>query len=113
MKASKHAKTLLSLLTALLLCTTLVACGGKSKKEEPPPPPPAPETGSFITTYTVMDAQGRKTGTLTLDPRGIAELKDLEGNVIGSYTSKAPAPMEEAPMEEKAEAAKDENEEKK
>jgi len=93
MKARKHTKALLSLLTALLLSTTLVACGGKSKQEEPPPP--APETGSFITTYTVMDSQGRKTGTLSLDPRGTAELKDLEGNVIGSFTSKAPAAMEE------------------
>jgi len=99
MNAKKHTQKLLSLLIALLLSTTLVACGGKSKKEAPPPA--APETGSFITTYTVMDAQGRKTGTLTLDPRGTAELKDLEGNVIGSYTSKATAPMTEKTEEMK------------
>ena len=99
MNAKKHTQKLLTLMIALVLSTTLVACGGKSKKEEPPPPAPAPETGSFITTYTVMDAQGRKTGTLSLDPRGTAELKDLEGNVIGSFTSKAPAAMEEEKAE--------------
>jgi hypothetical protein len=93
MKVKKHTQTLLPLLIALLLTTTLFACGGKSKKEEP-------QMGSFINTYTVMDAQGRKTGTLTLDPSGTAELKDIDGNVIGSYSSKAAAQpatmMEEA-----------------
>lgn len=97
MNARNHTKKLVSLLTALLLCSTLVACGGKSKKEES-------QMGSFISTYTVMDAQGRKTGTLTLDPSGTAELKDLDGNVIGSYTSKAAA--QPAPMMEKTEEMK-------
>jgi predicted small lipoprotein YifL len=106
MNAKKHTQKLLSLVIALLLSTTLVACGGKSKKEAPPPA--APETGSFITTYTVMDAQGRKTGTLTLDPRGTAELKDVEGNVIGSFTSKAAASA--APMMEKTEEMSKEKE---
>lgn len=106
MNVKKHTKTVLSLLTALLLSTTLVACGGLSKKEEPPPA--APETGSFITTYTVMDAQGRKTGTLILDPRGTAELKDVEGNVIGSFTSKTGASAE--PTMEKTEEMSKEKE---
>jgi len=97
MKAKKHTQKLLSLLIAILLCSTLAACGGKSKKDEP-------QMGSFINTYTVMDAQGRKTGTLTLDPSGIAELKDLDGNVIGSYTSKTAA--QPAPMTEKTEEMK-------
>jgi hypothetical protein len=118
MNTKTHTRKTLLLFVALLLCTILAACGGKSKKEEPPPPPPAAETGSFITTYTVMDAQGRKTGTLTLDPRGTAELKDVEGNVIGSYTSKAAAsaaPMmeEAAPMMEKSEEMSKEKEDMK
>jgi len=113
MNAEKHTQKFLLLLIALLLSTILVACGGLAKKEEPPPA--APETGSFITTYTVMDEQGRKTGTLVLDPRGTAELKDLEGNVIGSFINKAAAPVapkmeEAAPMMEKTEEMSKEKE---
>ncbi len=104
MNAKRHTKKLLTLMIALVMSTTMVACGGKSKKEEPPPP--APEIGSFISTYTVMDAQGRKTGTLTLDPRGTAELRDTQGNLIGAFTSKTAPAMEEAPAAEEKEEAK-------
>jgi hypothetical protein len=101
MKAKKHTQKLLTLMIAFVIGSSLVACGGKSKKE-------APQTGSFITTYTVMDAQGRNTGTLTLDPSGTAELRDTKGNVIGSFTSKvspaAPAEKTEAEQGEKEEA---------
>ena len=106
MNAGKHTKRLLTLMIALVISTSLVACGGRSKKAAPP------ETGSFISTYTVMDAQGRKTGTLTLDPRGTAELRDTEGNLIGSFTSTSAPAGQPAPMMEKSEAAPEKEEAK-
>jgi len=105
MNAQKHPKKLLTLMIILVIGTSLVACGGSTKKAPPPP-----ETGTFINTYTVLDAQGRKTGTLSIDPRGTAELRDTEGNLIGSFTSKAEPAGQPAPMMEKAAPAAEKSE---
>ena len=106
MNTQKHPKKLLTLMIALAICVSMIACGGRSTKKAPPPP----ETGSFINTYTVLDAQGRKTGTLSIDPRGTAELRDTEGNLIGSFTSKAEPAGQPAPVMKEGSSAAEKSE---
>lgn len=102
---SRH--RLLGIVTALAVGFTLVACGGGQQKKKDQPAEP---TGSLKRTYTIVDEQGRKSGTLTLDPLGGAELRDVDGEVIGKFKSAAPAqdqpaavPSEAQPKEEPAE----------
>jgi hypothetical protein len=65
---------------------TLVGCGGLMKKKEQPAEKPAAEQkGSLSRTYTVMDEQGRKAGTISFDFSGGAVLRDENGNVIGTF----------------------------
>jgi hypothetical protein len=81
-------------------------CGGGSqtKKQEAEP------VGSLKRTFTLVDEQGRKSGTLVLSPMGGAELRDMDGQVIGKFQSTdqaaaapaaEPATAGEAPAEKK------------
>ena len=65
---------------------TLVGCGGLMKKKEQPAEKPAVEQkGSLSRTYTVVDEQGRKAGTISFDFSGGAVLRDENGKVIGRF----------------------------
>jgi len=91
-------RRLLGILAAFALGFALVACGGgKQKKKDQP----AEEKGSLSRTYKLVDEQGRKSGTLTLDPMGGAELRDADGKLIKKFTPQTPAEVQ--PKEEPAE----------
>jgi hypothetical protein len=40
-------------------------------------------TGSLYHTYSLMDDQGRRSGTLVTSPLGQMELRDANGNLVG------------------------------
>ena len=74
-------RNLLVIPACLGLGLTLAACGvlpGAKDKES------SQEVGSLSRTYTVIDEQGRKAGTLTLLPLGGAELRDANGRLLGT-----------------------------
>lgn len=89
---------------AASLALLVAGCGGSPEKKEEP-------TGSLQRKYTLMDEQGRKSGSLVINPLGGAELRDIDGKVIGVFKSATPAeaaPAETAPAktEEAAEEKK-------
>lgn len=43
-----------------------------------------PQTGSLVRTYTLVNEQGHNSGTLVINPLGGAELRDVNGNLIGT-----------------------------
>ncbi|MBW2173446.1 MAG: hypothetical protein JRF64_02140 [Deltaproteobacteria bacterium] len=66
----------------------VLGCAGPSKKAEQPAEQQAVEQkGSLSRTFTIVDEQGLKSGTLTLDPLGGALLRDENGTVIGKFKS--------------------------
>jgi hypothetical protein len=73
------------------LSFSLYGCGGSSSKAE------KEATGSLLRSYTLVDDQGRKSGTLTLNPLGGAELRDAEGKVIGTFAPGGAAPVTAEP----------------
>ena len=95
---SSH-RRLLGILAAFALGFVLVACGGGRQRKEDPP---AVEKGSLSRTFKLLDEKGRKSGTLTLDPFGRAELRDADGKLIGKFTPERP--VEAEPKEEPVEA---------
>ncbi len=79
----------------LSLVFLLAGCGGTPEKKEEP-------TGSLQRKYTLVDEQGRKSGSLVINPLGGAELRDIDGKVIGvfkSATQAEAAPAQTAPAE--------------
>lgn len=95
------------ILIVSLTSLSLVGCGGSSTKSA------EPEKGSLLRTFSLIDDQGRESGTLTLNPQGGAELRDIDGKVIGSFGSQqaaqAPAekPVEEATADQDKEDMKE------
>jgi len=85
------------------LVFTLVGCGGGTSKAE------KEATGSLLRTFTLVDEQGRKAGTLTLNPLGGAELRDSDGRVIGTFAPGSKAPVAAEP-DAVPEAGKDKKE---
>jgi hypothetical protein len=70
----------------LFLGCALIGCAGSSKKAAPPAEEQALEQkGSLSQTFTLTDEQGRKAGTLTLQPFGGAILRDADGTVIKEF----------------------------
>ena len=104
----------------LFLASALIGCGRSSKKEEPPAEAQAEEQkGSLSQTFTLIDEQGRKSGTLTLQPFGGAILRDLDGTVLKEYApggtpstipQSAATPAEPQPTEAPAESTPAESE---
>jgi hypothetical protein len=90
---------LLGILAACVLGFALLACGGGKQKKKYQP---AEEKGSLSRTYKLVDEQGRKSGTPTLDPMGGAELRDADGKLIKKFSPQTPAEVQ--PKEEPAEA---------
>ncbi len=68
---------------ALVVGLAVAGCGGgaQTKKEDAEP------VGSLTKKFTLVDEQGRKSGTLVLNPLGGAELRDSDGRVIGTFHS--------------------------
>jgi len=83
------------ILGVLMTGISLVACGGGSKNmkaEEPAAAAPAAEVkGSLSHSFTIVDEQGRKSGTLVIEPSGGASLLDENGKVIGKFKPESPA----------------------
>lgn len=73
--------------------TELVTGQKDSLKEQPPeeaiPEPVTEQKGSLSRTFTLVDEQGRKSGTLTLDPVSGATLRDENGNIVGKFKAES------------------------
>ncbi len=84
--ASFSLKRLSIIVVIFVFGLTIAGCGGLMKKKEQPAEKPAVEQkGSLSRTYTVMDEQGRKAGTISFDFSGGAVLRDENGKVIGTF----------------------------
>jgi|LGVF01.1.fsa_nt_gb hypothetical protein len=100
------------ILIVSLTSLSLVGCGGSSTKSA------EPEKGSLLRTFSLVDDQGRVSGTLTLNPQGGAELRDIDGKVIGSFSSQqdvqtpAEKPVEEATADKDQEVMEEDEQEK-
>jgi len=101
------------MVAVFVLGLTLVACAGPSKKKERPAEEQATEQkGSLSRTFTIVDEQGRKSGTLILDPLGGAVLRDESGKVIGKFRAEGSSEAQPAvtPSEPEPSEAQPENE---
>ena len=89
---------------------TLVACAGTSKQPDPPAEEQvAEQKGSLSRIFTIVDEQGRKSGTLTLKAGGGAVLCDENGKVIGNFRPEA----QSSEVQSKPEAIKTQSESEK
>ena len=74
------------IVAVLVIGLILGGCAGSSKKKaQPPEEPVAEQKGTLSRTFTIVDEQGRKSGTLTLEAGGGAVLRDENGKVIGNF----------------------------
>lgn len=78
------------------MALTLSGCGILAN----PQPETKPQTGSLMRTYTLIDEQGRTSGTLVISPLGGAELRDADGNLVGKLIPQSPSPSVTAPQQE-------------
>jgi len=95
-------KRFFGMVAVFVLGLTLVACAGPSKKAKPPAEEQATEQkGSLSRTFTIVNEQGHKSGTLTLEFGGDAILRDESGKVIGEFkaVSSEAEPSEAQPSE--------------
>ena len=90
------------MLVAVFSFMTINGCAKKSKKAAEPAPAPAAveatpaaavaavpekaETGSLMRTFKLVDDLGRESGSVVFNPLGGAELRDIDGTVIGVFT---------------------------
>jgi len=100
-------RKLILMMIVLFVSLSIAGCGGKSKEPE------VVEKGTLNRTFKLIDDSGRESGTLTLNAVGGAELRDANGNLIGTFTSgTASEPVvekaSEASVEEKS-SDKDKN----
>jgi hypothetical protein len=95
----------LYILAVFALVISLFACasGPETQEEEPAEvtkeEEPGKGTGSLSRTFTIVDEQGRNSGSLTLDPSGNAVLRDENGSVIGSFKPTSPAESQPAKVQ--------------
>lgn len=82
----KRKVNLISMVAVVAIIFALAACSSTQKQVEQPPEP----TGSLIRTYTLVDENGRKSGTLKIDPFGSIELYDAGGKLIRKRTNVPP-----------------------
>lgn len=59
-----------------------------------------PQTGSLVRTFTLMNEQGLNSGTLVINPLGGAELRDANGNLVGTFAPQSPLPSDTMPQPE-------------
>jgi hypothetical protein len=100
-------RKLILMVIVLFVALSIAGCGGTSKEPE------VAQKGTLNRTFTLIDDSGRESGTLTLNAMGGAELRDADGNLIGTFTSgTASEPVvekaSEASVEEKS-SDKDKN----
>ena len=90
-------RSLALMVVVLFASLSLTGCGSKTTSTEPE----KVETGSLMRSYKLIDDQGRESGTLTINPVGGAELRDIDGKVIGSFApvGAAPSPEVKKPVE--------------
>lgn len=82
----KHYLRFVGLVTVLFLVCTQFGCAGSSKKAQPESETQAAEQkGSMTQTFKLVDEQGRKAGTLTVNPFGGAVLRDSDGAVLKEF----------------------------
>ncbi len=74
-------RSFLIILGAISLAIVLSSCSSSKSAE--------PQTGTLLRTFTLVDEQGQKSGTLVFNPLGSAELRDVNGTLIGTL---APQP---------------------
>jgi hypothetical protein len=103
LKNSRNKTRLILIVTVVFAMSALLGCGGKSSKKQEGDE----ETGSLMKQFTLMDEQGRRSGTLTIAPSGKAELKDANGETMATFSlsegaSAAPAEADVEKAEEKA-----------
>lgn len=94
------------ILTVLMIVSAVVGCAGSSKEDkQAAQTPEAEQKGSLSRTFTLVDEQERKSGTLIMHPSGGAELRDENGQVIGkfSFTGTTAAEPAAAPASEMVE----------
>lgn len=63
-----------------------------------PKPESTQQIGSLIRTYTLIDEQGRISGTLVISPLGGAELRDAKGNLVGKLMPQISSPSVTIPQ---------------
>jgi hypothetical protein len=73
------------IMAVLFFGCALFGCAGSSKKTDEVDPQAAEQKGSMSQTFTLVDEQGRKAGTLTLRPFGGAVLHDADGKVLKEF----------------------------
>nr|WP_320017511.1 hypothetical protein [uncultured Desulfobacter sp.] len=69
------------MIIVLFVSLSIAGCGGKAKEPE------VVEKGTLNRTFKLIDDSGRESGTLTLNAVGGAELRDADGNLIGTFIS--------------------------
>jgi len=74
-------RKLFLMIIVLFVSLSIAGCGGKSKEPE------VAEKGTLNRTFKLIDDSGRESGTLILNAAGGAELRDVDGNVIGTFAS--------------------------
>jgi hypothetical protein len=74
-------RKLILMVIVLFVALSIAGCGGTSKEPE------VAQKGTLNRTFTLIDDSGRESGTLTLNAMGGSELRDADGNLIGTFTS--------------------------
>ncbi len=73
----------INIVVVVALIFILAACSSKKEKAEEP-------TGSMVRTFTLVDENGLKSGTLKIDPFGALELYDADGKLLRKHTNVQP-----------------------
>ncbi len=87
-------RSFLLMLGAIGMILVLGGCASSGSKSA------EPQIGSLVRTFTLMDEQGLKAGTLVINPLGGAELRDANGNLIGTLVPQSPASSGTMPQPE-------------
>ena len=103
LKCEKKKTPLILTVTAIFALGVLLAgCGGKSSKKETG----GEQLGSLKREFTLVDEQGRKSGRLIIGPSGVAELKDANGESLGTFSLSGSQPASTAKLPPEAAQAK-------
>lgn len=84
----------LLMLGAIGMALVLGGCASSGSKSA------EPQTGSLVRTYTLVNEQGQNSGTLVINPLGGAELRDVNGNLLGTLSPQPSASGGEMPQPE-------------